>query len=86
MSLTDALAQRKEASMKHQQRPVSRLVISARAHAFRKRFFPTVQAHDWNDWRWQLRHRIKDLGTLARILRLSDDERTAIARHQGPYP
>jgi lysine 2,3-aminomutase len=72
--------------MKHQQRPVSRLVISARAHAFRKRFFPTAQAHDWNDWRWQLRHRIKDLDTLARILCLSDDERTAIARRQGALP
>jgi lysine 2,3-aminomutase len=67
-------------------RPVSQLVISARARAFRKRFFPTARAHDWNDWRWQLRHRIKDLDTLARILRLSDDERTAIARHQGPLP
>jgi len=68
------------------QRPVSQLVISARAHAFRKRFFPTVRAHDWQDWRWQLRHRLKDLDALARIVRLSDDERTAIARHQGPLP
>src|SRR5215813_9089174 len=64
----------------------ARLVISSRARAFRKRFFPTASANDWNDWRWQLRHRIKDLDTLARILRLSDDERTAIARHQGPLP
>lgn len=64
----------------------TRLVISPRARAFRKRFFPTASAHEWNDWRWQLRHRIKDLDTLARILRLSDDERTAIARHQGPLP
>src|SRR5262245_2954069 len=68
------------------QRPAVRLVISARAQTFRKRFFPTASAHDWNDWRWQLRHRIKDLDTLARIIRLSDDERTAIARHQGPLP
>src|SRR5437016_762511 len=72
--------------MEHQQRPTSRLVISARAQAFRKRFFPTARAYDWNDWRWQLRHRIKDLDTLARILRLSEDERTAIARHQGSLP
>jgi lysine 2,3-aminomutase len=68
------------------QRPVSRLVISARAHAFRKRFFPTARTHDWQDWRWQLRHRLKDLDALARIIRLSDDERTAIARHQGSLP
>jgi lysine 2,3-aminomutase len=62
------------------------LVISPRAQTFRKRFFPTASAHDWNDWRWQLRHRIKDLDTLASIIRLSDDERTAIARHQGALP
>jgi lysine 2,3-aminomutase len=62
------------------------LLISAWAHAFRKRFFPAARAHDWNDWRWQLRHRIRDLPTLARILRLSDDERTAIARHRGALP
>jgi lysine 2,3-aminomutase len=68
------------------QRPPSRLVISPHARAFRKRFFPTASVRDWNDWRWQLRHRIKDLETLARIIHLSDDERTAIARHQGPLP
>src|SRR5215510_6810427 len=68
------------------QRPPSRLVINPRARAFRKRFFPTASMRDWNDWRWQLRHRIKDLETVARIIHLSDDERTAIARHQGPLP
>ena len=62
------------------------LVSSPRARAFRKRFFPTARAHEWNDWRWQLRQRITDLDTLARIMRLSDDERSAIARHQGPLP
>ena len=67
--------------------PTSRqFVISPRARAFRKRFFPTTSAQEWNDWRWQLRHRIKDGETLARIMRLSDDERTAVARHQGPLP
>ena len=68
------------------QRPPSRLVMSPHTRAFRKRFFPTASTRDWNDWRWQLRHRIKDLETLARIIHLSDDERTAIARHQGPLP
>lgn len=62
------------------------MVISPRAHAFRQRFFPTANAYDWNDWRWQLRHRIQDLATLARIIHLSDDEQAAIARHQGPLP
>ena len=59
---------------------------AARAARFRKKFFPDATARDWNDWRWQLRHRIKDLADLDRILKLSPDERSAIARHHGPLP
>lgn len=62
------------------------LVISPRSQAFRQRFFPTASDHEWNDWRWQVRHRIKDLSTLERFLRLSEDERNAIQRHQGSLP
>lgn len=63
-----------------------RFPIGPAAQAFRRRFFPEASAADWNDWRWQIRHRIKDLRALARIIRLSEDETTAIARHQGPLP
>ena len=35
---------------------------------------------DWNDWRWQLRNRVRDLPGLERVLRLSSDERQAIAK------
>jgi lysine 2,3-aminomutase len=59
---------------------------SERSRAFRRRFFPDASATDWNDWRWQLRHRIRDLAGLARVIRLSEDERSAVARHHGPLP
>jgi len=59
---------------------------SDRSRAFRKTFFPDAAAADWNDWRWQLQHRIRDLRTLARFIRLSDDEESAVARHTGPLP
>ncbi len=59
---------------------------SERARAFRRRHFPDASSDEWNDWRWQLRHRIRDLGGLTRIFRLSDDERAAVTRHQGPLP
>ena len=59
---------------------------SERSRAFRRRFFAEASAQDWNDWRWQLRHRIRDLAGLARIIRLSEDERHAVARHDGPLP
>ena len=47
---------------------------------FRKRFFPRVSAADWNDWRWQLRNRIRDVEGLDRIFKLSDDERQAASQ------
>jgi lysine 2,3-aminomutase len=59
---------------------------SERSRAFRRRHFPQATAEDWNDWRWQLRNRIRDLAGLARIIRLSDDEREAVSRHEGPLP
>ena len=59
---------------------------SERSRAFRKKFFPDATAADWNDWRWQLQHRIRDLRTLSKFIRLSEDEHAAVARHTGPLP
>jgi lysine 2,3-aminomutase len=64
----------------------SQFKISPQSRAFRKRCFPAATDREWNDWQWQLRNRIKDLTTLERILRLSDDERSAILRHHGALP
>ncbi len=61
-------------------------VISPAASEFRKRFYSDSTRQQWNDWRWQLRNRIKDLQSLERILRLSQAERTAISSHTGPLP
>ena len=59
---------------------------SERVRAFRRRHFPQASADEWNDWRWQMRNRIRDLEELERIFRLSDDERDAVARQTGPLP
>ncbi|MBM4318975.1 MAG: KamA family radical SAM protein [Deltaproteobacteria bacterium] len=59
---------------------------TTRARAFRKRFFPRATAEDWNDWRWQLRHRIRDAATLARMLQLSGEERSALAHPSCTLP
>jgi lysine 2,3-aminomutase len=60
--------------------------MSPRSRAFRKQFFPQASNPEWNDWRWQMRHRIKDLETLESILHLSADERSAILRRRGSLP
>ena len=41
---------------------------------------------EWNDWRWQLRNRIRTREALEQYLHLTDGEREAIDRHRGPLP
>ena len=53
---------------------------------FRQRHFPDATLRDWNDWRWQMRARVKDLAGLERVLTLSADERAAMQRHDGILP
>lgn len=54
-----------------------------RSQKFRRRFFPRATRAEWNDWRWQLQHRITDIATLETMLDLSASERDAVAEH-GP--
>ncbi|MBZ0217001.1 MAG: KamA family radical SAM protein [Fimbriimonadaceae bacterium] len=63
-----------------------RFPIGEETNAFRKRYFPGTGLSDWNDWRWQLRHRIRSLDLLERIFVLSEDERDAVRQHQGALP
>lgn len=54
--------------------------------AWRERFFPGASPRDWDDWRWQLRHRVRDLAGLTRLLRLSDAERSALGPQARGLP
>ena len=78
-----ALAPRSEPSRK---RPPERFPLGPAAREFRRRFFPQASLAEWNDWRWQLRARIKSLAELERVFALSDDERQAVANHKGSLP
>jgi lysine 2,3-aminomutase len=64
----------------------ARFTISPASNEFRKRHFPGVKTAEWNDWRWQNRNRIRSIDDLERIIRVTDEERAAIARHHGPLP
>lgn len=57
-----------------------RAYSNPRTRAFRKRFFPQATDKEWNDWRWQSRHRIRSLADMEAMLRLSDGERDALSR------
>jgi len=55
-----------------------RFVIGDGVRSFRKRHFPGIVDAEWNDWKWQLRNRVRELGMLERMLDLSEDERSAV--------
>jgi lysine 2,3-aminomutase len=63
-----------------------RFPVGSDSRAFYRRFYPGTTAAEWNDWRWQMRTRIRSLEELARIFRLSEDEYAAVARHKGALP
>lgn len=46
---------------------------------FRERFYPDASNEDWDDWRWQSRHRIKTLEQFERVLELSTEERDVLS-------
>jgi lysine 2,3-aminomutase len=66
--------------------PSPRFPVSPRSEEFRARHFPYATAAEWCDWRWQMRNRVRTLETLEKIVRLSEDERTAISRRTGSLP
>ena len=45
-----------------------RRTTSAKTRAFRRLHFPDVSTREWNDWRWQTRHRIRTLAQLEKML------------------
>lgn len=67
-------------------KPLLRFPVNPDTRAFYRRFYPGTTTAEWNDWRWQMRTRIRDLKELSRVFVLSDDERSAVERHEGSLP
>jgi lysine 2,3-aminomutase len=63
-----------------------RFPVSPDTRAFYKQFYPDTSTLEWNDWRWQMRARIRTRDELTRIFTLSSDEFEAVSRHTGALP
>ncbi len=63
----------------HPGRPTAQPAENERTTLFRERFFPDTSDEEWNDWRWQSRHRIKTLEQFERVLDLSIEERDCLS-------
>ncbi len=46
---------------------------------FRERFYPDTTDTEWDDWRWQSRHRVKTLEQFEKMLDLSFEERDVLS-------
>jgi len=50
-------------------------MVSAAAGEPWRRLYPDVALEQWNDWRWQMRHAVRGLPELERVLPLTEAER-----------
>lgn len=66
--------------------PARRPQTSPVTRSFRKAFYAEVADREWNDWRWQTRHRIRTLEQLDRMLVLAPDERQALVEGGAMLP
>ena len=52
--------------------------MAGRLSAGARRCGRTCPTSKWNDWRWQLSHRVNDLEEIEQILNLTDEEREGL--------
>ncbi len=49
----------------------------------KKRYFPNVSDLEWNDWKWQVKNRLKNVNDLKKYVNLSSSEEQAIEKVLG---
>ncbi|MCA9403243.1 MAG: KamA family radical SAM protein [Candidatus Omnitrophica bacterium] len=81
-SLTFIRPQRKDA----QRTSVHDFPVSSQSLDFITRFYPDCTLEEWNDWKWQVRNRIRDVRMLERVIPLTGTERRAVLRRTANLP
>lgn len=68
---------------------VSRLQVAPSINKialFRKKFFPSTTSKEWNDWHWQISHRITTLNEISKYLDLTAEELQALELSDTKFP
>ncbi|MBN1968578.1 MAG: lysine 2,3-aminomutase [Candidatus Delongbacteria bacterium] len=47
--------------------------------------FSNTTEEEWNDWKWQLRNAIRDIPTLEKVMKISDEEREQLTQCLGKF-
>lgn len=64
----------------------NRFPISKESKTFIKKFYPQISLNDWNDWKWQVRNRVRSVEQLERIINLTEDEKNAVLQRTANLP
>lgn len=64
----------------------TRFPVSQDSRTFLKKHYPDATLADWNDWKWQVRNRIRRLDMVEKMITLTDDERAAVIKRTGNLP
>ncbi len=59
---------------------------SSKTRTFRRKFFPAATDKEWNNWHWQISHRIQTILQLRRFLDLSSEETDALGNLSVKLP
>jgi len=65
---------------------INRFPASENSREFLKKFYPGTSINEWNDWKWQVRNRIRRLEVLEKMIDLTDDERASVEKRTGNLP
>lgn len=66
--------------------PINRFPLGDKSRQFLRKYYPGTSIHDWNDWKWQVRNRIRRLDVLEKIINLTPDERASVIERTGNLP
>ncbi|NCB02679.1 MAG: KamA family radical SAM protein [Spirochaetia bacterium] len=75
-----------QSSYKQQEKKNSKNSPRSSSEKFRKTYFPNTSKEMWNNWHWQLAHRITTLFEISRFLHLSEEEDKALQDTEHSFP